>query len=196
MQYFFTKGKPPDKKRDGDRRTQKYAAKRQSVREFIKSLKCVESHYCRSSTQQCKYLPSELNINKSYKLYNSQNPDSTVKSSYFRFIFNADFNLSSGTPRTDVCSKCIELSEKLKTENDPSVKVNLMTEKRIHRLKARAFFNMFREKKEGMATFSFDCQKKLVLPKVPDHSFYCSRQLYMYNFTMIRGSSKDPLNKG
>ncbi|XP_045451968.1 uncharacterized protein LOC123667932 [Melitaea cinxia] len=195
MQNFFTTGKLPDEKRGGDRKTQKYAAKRQSVREFIKSLKCVESHYCRSSTQQRKYLPSELNINKLYKLYKSQNPDSTVKSSYFRFIFNADFNLSFGTPRTDVCSKCIELSEKIKTENDQSVKVNLMTEKRIHRLKARAFFNMLREKKEGMATFSFDCQKNLVLPKLPDQSCYYSRQLYLYNFAMIRGSSKDPLNK-
>lgn len=54
---------------------------------------------------------------------------------------------------------------------------------------------MLREKEEGMMTFSFDCQKNLVLPKVPDQSCYYSRQLYLYNFTIVQGSSKDPLNK-
>lgn len=46
-----------------------------------------------------------------------------------------------------------------------------------------------------MITLSFDCQKNLVLPKVPDQSCYYSRQLYLYNFTIVKGSSKDPLNK-
>lgn len=45
-----------------------------------------------------------------------------------------------------------------------------------------------------MIIFSFDCQKNLVLPKVPDQSCYYSRQLYLYNFTVVQGSSKQPLN--
>lgn len=195
MRTFFSTGQLASERRGGDRKTQKYGPLRQSVHRFIKSLNCIEAHYCRSSTRQRKYLPSELNIKKLHKIYKSQNPDSAVKLSYFRAIFNMDFNLGFGNPRTDACSKCIELTEKIKTEKESSNKVKLITDKRIHVLKAKAFFNLLREKKEGMATFSFDCQKNLVLPKVPDQSCYYSRQLYLYNFAIIRGSSNDPLNK-
>lgn len=47
-----------------------------------------------------------------------------------------------------------------------------MIEKRIHKLRAQAFFKLLREKEGQMITFSFDCQKNLVLPKVPDQSCY------------------------
>lgn len=195
MKTFFSTGQLASEKRGGDRKTQKYIPLRQSVHRFLKSLKCIEAHYCRSSTQERKYLPSELNIKKLYKMYKSQNVDCTVKLSYFRTIFNTDFNLGFGNPRTDACSKCIELTEKIKTEKELSIKVNLMTEKRIHVLKAKAFFSLLRERKEGMVTFSFDCQKNLVLPKVPDQSCYYSRQLYLYNFAIVRGCSNDTLDK-
>ncbi|CAG4957539.1 unnamed protein product [Colias eurytheme] len=195
MQNFFESGRVPTEKRGGDRKTQKFAAQRQSVHSFLKSLNCVEAHYCRGSSQQRKYLPSELNIKKIYKLFKQAHPNSPVKSSYFRSIFNQDFNLGFGSPRRDVCSKCLELQEKLKNENDTSKKNLLMIEKRIHKLRAQTFFKLLREKEGQMITFSFDCQKNLVLPKVPDQSCYYSRQLYLYNFTIVQGSSKDPLNK-
>lgn len=62
-----------------------------------------------------------------------------------------------------------------------------MTEKRIHNLQAQAFFKLLKEKKEQIITFSFDCQKNLVPSKVPDQT--------TNNFTIVKGSSKDPLNK-
>lgn len=33
---------------------------------------------------------------------------------------------------------------------------------------------------EGVLTLSYDCQKNLVLPKVPDQSAYYGRQAYFY----------------
>jgi hypothetical protein len=39
-------------------------------------------------------------------------------------------------------------------------------------------------------TFIFDCQKDLVLPKVPDESAYYSRQFYVHNITVCQGTSK------
>ena len=48
---------------------------------------------------------------------------------------------------------------------------------------------------DGIKKFSFDCQKKLPLPKLPDQSNYYSRQVYQYNFTICEGSSKTPQNK-
>ncbi|CAH1643163.1 unnamed protein product [Spodoptera littoralis] len=135
MRNFFANGILPNEKRGGVHKYKKYSTQRQAVYSFIKSLKCVGAHYCRGTTTQRKYLPSELNIKKLYKMFIEKNPNSPVKQSYFRAIFNEDFNLGFGSPRTD---------------------------------------------------------KNLVLPKVPDQSCYYSRQ---YNFTIVQGGSKDPLNK-
>ncbi|CAF4948469.1 unnamed protein product [Pieris macdunnoughi] len=97
-----------------------------------------------------------------------------------RSIFNRFYNLGFGSPRTDTCSKCNELLERIKKSTDPSEKVNLMTEKRVHMLKARAFYRLLKEKRDDLVTFSFDCQKnqaplhiktvELVFP-ILDHSF-------------------------
>lgn len=78
-------------------------------------------------------------------MFKSENPQSFVKKSYFRTIFNQEFNLGFGTPRTDVCSKCIELDEKIKKEKDQEKKSTLMIEKRVHMLRAKAFFKLLQE---------------------------------------------------
>uniref|UniRef100_A0A1B6CF23 Uncharacterized protein n=1 Tax=Clastoptera arizonana TaxID=38151 RepID=A0A1B6CF23_9HEMI len=59
-----------------------------------------------------------------------------------------------------------------------------MIEFRVHKL---------REKRDGLVTVSFDCQKNMVLPKVPDQAAYYSRQLYTYNFTIFVGASNDKM---
>lgn len=118
-----------------------------------------------------------------------------VKECYFRRIFNTCFNIGFGSPRTDTCSKCTELTEKIKTEVDTSKKNSLIIEKRVHNLKASAFYRLLRERKDGMLTFSFDCQKNQPLPKVPDQAAYYSRQLYIYNFAIVRSVPFSELNK-
>lgn len=119
MRNFYETGRGPVEKRGGNHKKQKYISQRQSIHAFLKSLKCTEAHYCRGSTQQRKYLPSGLNVKRLFKLFKELNPNSPVKQSYFRAVFNQDFNLGFGSPRTDLCSKCLEIQEKIKNENDP-----------------------------------------------------------------------------
>lgn len=52
---------------------------------------------------------------------------------------------------------------------------------------------MLKEKRDGLFIISFDCQKNFAIPKLPDQATYYSRQLYLYNFCIVQGSSKDPL---
>ncbi|CAG9792679.1 unnamed protein product [Diatraea saccharalis] len=99
------------------------------------------------------------------------------------------------SPKTDVCSVCLQLTEKIKAEQDNGKKNELITEKRIHSLRAKAFFEKLREQCEGLITISFDFQKNLPLPKLPDQITYYSRQLYFFNLTMVVGSSNDSLGK-
>lgn len=182
--------------RGGDRHSNTFAERRTSVINFIKSLVPLEVHYCRSSIKVRKYLSSELNISKLWKLYcDKSSPNLKVKLSYFRNIFNTKFNIGFGRPRSDVCSRCIELTEKIKYEANTELRNELMFQKTVHKRRAKAFFDFLRQEKSGLLTISFDCQKNQVLPKVPDQSAYYSRQLYIYNFTAVIGSSTSKLTK-
>lgn len=121
MQKFYIAGEVGTEHRGGDHKAAKYKELNQSVHKFIGKLKCVESHYCRKSkTAERKYLPSDLNITKLYKMYKlSEDANPQVKESYFRRIFHMSYNIGFGTPKTDICSTCLEFSEKIKIETNP-----------------------------------------------------------------------------
>lgn len=180
-------------RRGGDRVSVRNEGKKVSVMNFINTLKCSEPHYCATRTGR-RYLPPELSIRKLSKMYNSTvHPDLKVKESYFRNIFNTKYNVGFGTPRVDVCSTCLQLDEKLKACTDPLMKNTLMNDKRIYKLRAKCFYELLKEKQSDTQTFSFDCQRNLPFPKLPDQATYYSRQLHLYNFTVVKGDSKSPL---
>lgn len=83
----------------------------------------------------------------------------------------------------------LDVEKKIKHEKDDSKKNDLIIQKRVHDLRAKAFYSLFKEEKEELLIMSFDCQKNQPMPKVPDQSAYYSRQLYIYNFTIVLGSS-------
>ncbi|CAH1110932.1 unnamed protein product [Psylliodes chrysocephalus] len=74
-----------------------------------------------------------------------------------------------------------------------SEKKDVITEQRVHKLKAKAFFNLLKSPPENVAVFSFDCEKNLPLPKLPDQASYFTQQINYYNFTVVRGSSTTSL---
>lgn len=97
-----------------------------------------------------------------------------------------------------MCCTCIQLLEKIKTEKDEQKKEQYRVEKRVdgfHCSRAKAFYSLLKTEEEGVKILSYDCQKNMNLPKVPDQSCYYSRQLYLFNFTIVEGTSKAPLNK-
>lgn len=181
-----------EEKRGGFKKHEEFKAKKESVMTFINSLQCIESHYCRGHSCR-KYLSSELNIKKLWKMYSSNENNIPVKESYFRMIFNTQYNLGFGSPRTDVCSTCLQLTEKIKRTNDEKTKQELRAMKRVHKLRASAFTELLQDKNEEKLMLSFDCQKNLPLPKIPDQITYYSHQIYLHNFTVVKGNSKSPL---
>lgn len=185
----------PKERRGGDRKTNHFSYCTESIKSFIKGLEAVESHYVRGrSTVQ--YLSSELNIKKLHKLYSDNAQNVPVRYEIFRRIFNRYFNLSFKSPAPDACSKCIQLKEVIKRELDTGKKQLLKAQLRIHKLKAKCFYTSLKTQGVGDndIIFSFDCQKNLVLPKVPDQSAYFSRQLYTYNLTICEGPSRGAKN--
>ncbi|CAG9793048.1 unnamed protein product [Diatraea saccharalis] len=91
-------------------------------------------------------------------------------------------------------SKKKMLTEKIKVAKE-SDKNRLMIEKTVHKRRAKAFFDMLKTEDPSTKIISFDCQKNMVLPKIPDQSTFYSRQLYFFNFTIVEGSSRSSLMK-
>lgn len=182
--------------RGGDKKSHSYRSRKEAVEKYIQTLQPLEIHHCREKVRERQFLHPELNIKKLWKMYSDQAlPGFSVSFSFFRKIFVTRFNIGFGSPRQDVCSTCLQLKEKIKVETNGSEKVKLMTELRIHKLRAKAFFKLLQKEEENEILLSFDCQKNLPLPKIPDQSVYYSRQLYLYNFTIVRGSSRHSLSK-
>ncbi|CAG9840147.1 unnamed protein product [Diabrotica balteata] len=183
-------GNVAQERRGGDRISNKFNEGQQGVIKYISSLKCLESHYCRSNTRR-SYLSSDLSIEKLANMYNAQaNENLKVKNSYFRQIFVHMFNLGFGSPRVDVCSTCLELSEKIKQTTDPRQTASLKATQAIHKKRAKAFFALLKVQENETLTLSFDCQKNLPSPKIPDQETYYRRQLYFFNFSIVVGSSQ------
>lgn len=192
-------GVSPKECRGGDRHSARFETKRQSVIQYIKSLKPVETHYTRDKTQR-QYLPCGLNVKKLWRTYNEIHNEDTaykVKYQFFRTIFLYKFNISFKTPATDACSTCLQLKNQLQlTAKGSKATSDLIIQLRVHNLKAKAFYNHLQANKTNrVLLFSYDCQKNLVLPRVPDQTAYYSRQLYYYNFTVCRGHSQASQNK-
>ena len=118
MKYYLTTGAIRGETRGGDQRSGPNKGKRQAVIQFIQKFHGRESHYSRNKNKRL-YLSPELSIQKMWKMYNLEaSNESKVSISFFRNIFVRNFNLSFGSPRTDVCSTCLRLTESMKTEND------------------------------------------------------------------------------
>lgn len=175
-------------KRGGDHKSFKNMDLKQSIINFIKKFKGCESHYCRSKSRRI-YLPSEPTGSSMFKMFMEENTEVQCKESYFKNHYISILVLN-----THVCSTCLQLKENIKStqaEEQNILKVQLD----IHLKRSQAYYNYLKEQDESLITLSFDCQKNQVLAKVPDQAAYYSRQLYMYNFTVVVGSSNNTLTK-
>lgn len=83
------------------------------IAEHISSFKGRGSHYSTKDSQK-KYLPEDLNIKKMWEMFKKLHPGNEVSYESYRTIFNRDFNIAFGYPRTDTCSTCDEYLAKMK----------------------------------------------------------------------------------
>lgn len=183
--------------RGGDRKSSKYKPKKDSIIKFISSIHGIESHYCRSKTKKRMYLSSKLSVNKLFQMYDSQVEAEDLKTtrSFFRYVFNTSFNLGFKMPSKDMCSVCMQLTERINREPDVSKRNVLLIEKRVHKLRAKSFFSLLREAPNNVLVLSFDMQKNQCLPQIPDQDAYYCRQLYFHTFAIVQGTSKCKLTK-
>lgn len=128
-----------------------------------------------------------MKIKKLCAMYNTENSDLTVKYSYFFKTFCNNFNIGFGSPASDVCSLCFSLKSKMqqyKAEKKPVA--SIMTDLRIHRLRAKQFTKFMKEDDINTISYCFDMQQVQPLPKLPIGESFYLRQLSFYNFLCYR----------
>lgn len=187
----------PVETRGGYRKAEMYEGKIESVVNFIKKFKGCEAHYSRAKSSRI-YLDSRLSIAEMWRMYKASVCDELqVKESFFRKIFLTRFNISFNTPSTDKCSKCLEFNERIKQEKNANAREDLNSDLSLHKSLAKGFFGLLKKEESGVFIISFDMQKNLPIPQLPDQITYYSRQLYCYNLSIVSGKStgKSALSK-
>ena len=120
------------------------------------------------------YLPSTLSVNAMYNEYArscAENNEKAVSGSMYRNIFNTEFNLGFGSPRSDTCGRCETLTEDLLDSHKQSADAGYKQQK-VDREQA----------KRGICIFmTYDMEKTLPLPKLSVSEAFYLRQVWLYN---------------
>lgn len=182
------------------------------IRNHISSFPARNSHYGLKDSKKV-YLDESLNISKMYDFFKKANPD--IKASYeiYRTVFNNEFNIGFGYPRTDTCSFCDEhhvtlkaLELERKNSSDP-VRVQelateiskVKTEIEVHKRKADTFYsrksNAKKECKKcpDKEAVCVDYGRNQAVPNISTNDAYYRRQLSLYVFNAHILSSSESL---
>nr|CAI5819417.1 unnamed protein product [Callosobruchus analis] len=108
---------------------------RQLIKNHINLFPVKQSHY---SGRDYHYPDARLNIKIMYNLFCSKYPDITVSYYYYRQFFHENFNLHFGRPQVDTCTKCEELTLKIKSSTlGDAVKKAAVAEKMVHERRSK-----------------------------------------------------------
>ena len=112
-----------------------------------------------------------------------------MKYHYYNKVFNENFNLSFGYPKTDTCGTCENFMVKLSALPDGSQE-KLATQKmhEDHLRSAEKFYSGLRfdtemaKQNSDIRTVTFDFQQNLPLPHLPVGDLFYMQQLWLYVF--------------
>ena len=180
--------------------------KNELIKQHISMYPCVESHYCRSSSNR-QYLDSTLSIQKMYDQFrefwktkqsyhnletsdpeeNSPATDEDIPSvTVYRKVFCTEFNLSFYKPKKDQCNECETFKNRTADEKEQQKEAH---EKHIEQKQvAQDEKKKDREKMANSSgttiTATFDLQSVLQLPSGSASLLYYKRKLVVHNCTI------------
>ncbi|GFQ96550.1 uncharacterized protein TNCT_737081 [Trichonephila clavata] len=122
------------------------------------------------------------------RLCKSLYPDSNIHQRFYRRVFRKSFpKLSFHHPRTDTCSSCDLLKNKINTTVGLE-KLKLIAKKELHLRKAEKTIKLLNEDNassrmpsSGTCTISMDMQQVIFTPTLTHSSMFYSRQLSNFN---------------
>ena len=156
------------------------------IREHIRSFPRRQSHYSRSDNLQRQYLPEGLSIAEMHRSFVQKH--GSVKEWLYRKIFNEEFNLAFGYPRSDTCQRCDELKLAIANSQDEEERLTLTLAQAEHQCKAGQGYQSLREDTQlcksdpSYHVITFDLQQNLPVPTLTHSAMFYLRQLWVYNF--------------
>ena len=133
------------------------------------------------------------------KMLNGHKVKPSVNYDFYLNIFNTQFNLSFGKPRSDTCSKCEQLKIQIESEKNPEKKVSYERERGVHHAKADKFYTDLKsitqtaQEDDTVEAICFDYQQNLPVPVLPVGEIFYKRQIWVFNqcfFSCKTGKSK------
>lgn len=172
--------------RGGSRITTTQITTTASIIQFIKKIPAQDSHYGRRTSGR-RYLSPELSIAKLWRLWKSERESKNLQKASlakFKKIFYTKFNLSFTNPKVDICSICEVYKNRIAANIESDVNEAALA---LHKANANLFYQRLKESKNNgeTLTITFDMQQNQPLPKTNVAEAYYSRQLWLYNFTIV-----------
>lgn len=164
-----------------------------SVTQHINSFPHVESHYCRTLCNKVFLKEENLNIQKMYRRYSlfMSNSDVNLASfSYYRHVFNHEFNISFHQLKKDMCDTCYafaNMAESEKNSRHDEQAMHLLNKLTVRRLMAEDKESAISD--ESICTACFGVEKTLTTPRFNASMAYYTRKLNIYNFTVYELAS-------
>ena len=176
---------------------------KQTVREHIETFPRRKSHYSRADNRKREYLNEGLSISRMYLMYlekyesqaSSSGAKPQVKEWLYRKIFNEEYNLSFGYPRSDTCETCDLLNVAIQASKSENESMEVQAELAVHQEKASQGYSALRSDTEATKSsndstlFTFDLMQNLPVPTLTHGSMFYSRQLWVYNFGIHNSST-------
>ncbi|KAE8742216.1 hypothetical protein FOCC_FOCC012230 [Frankliniella occidentalis] len=162
--------------------------KGEAVNRHIASFPAYVSHYCRSKTNDQKYLRSDLTVAEMYRLYQQEPDNPAVSLSTYTKLFKLT-GLKIHPPQTDGCDTCDSLEISIKDAGD-DLRKSLKIEKEMHIRKSEKAYELKKKAKAAAKenptsrVLVMDLQQCLPTPYLKCKKIYYSRQLYVLNFTI------------
>ena len=199
------------------------------MRAHVRSFPAQQSHYSRAKNPRKKYLPEGLSVSRMYNLFlEEKQPEyltylraledcrqkqiqytgrvvkpMLVERTY-RNIFDTEFNLGFGQPRSDTCVECDALHMQLQSASEQE-KEDIQSQLDKHHREAEAAYAQLNADKqtakeswkgkvrefsseiescsvEATDMYSFDLEQNLPCPNIQSSEVFYMRQMWLYNF--------------
>lgn len=161
---------------------------REQIRRHIESFPYEENHYSRKKSEK-KFLSPDLNMNRLYIAFKKKHPQTIATYRFFCEVFKTDFaHLRFGRPRSDTCSCCDLLQNKLRNSNNQTDKTQFRQKLELHQASAESAREKMQEDgtesqqpNSAFSVISIDLEQVLFIPTLTHTQMFYSRQLSCYN---------------
>ena len=165
---------------------------RKRVCDHIRMFPVCETQYSRSKNLHKKYLDASLTFAEMHHLfiYNNYDLQETCKYWLYHDIFNFEFNIKFGFPRSDICDRCERFIAEIKASeiaNNNILFKDLKTQHELHIRKADVFNVQITEAtsaaklSQDTAVICMGFEKNLPLPLTGIGQEYYKSQLWIHN---------------